>query len=202
MSQRYLTGRGCWDRDNSNLGKGDKPFRVRGLRGEACTCSAETARKAVGAVCSKTPTMQRLSSSSSFPSLLSHEKVGVLHQKRVFFEEPLQTFFFLFSAFRCFLNENQRQLTPFQVVVAGGFQPPMCVRGTIKCLPPADIPARLATTAPQFFFLLPRSLNCTHQLLTEPKKSLWQSQPEDFYLAQRRRKSLKSGYLKKQLIPS
>lgn len=61
-------------------------------------------------------------------------------------------FFFLFSAFRCFLNENQRQLTPFQVVVAGGFQPPMCVRGTIKCLPPADIPARFPATAPLFFF--------------------------------------------------
>lgn len=48
----------------------------------------------MGAVCSKTPTMHRLSSSSSFPSLLSHEKVGVRHQKRVFFEEPLQTYFF------------------------------------------------------------------------------------------------------------
>lgn len=51
----------------------------------------------MGAVCSKTPTMHRLSSSSSFPSLLSHEKVGVRHQKRVFFEEPLQTFFFFLS---------------------------------------------------------------------------------------------------------
>lgn len=71
--------------------------------------------------------------------------------KKEFFLKSHFKHFFFFSAFRCFLNENQRQLTPFQVVVAGGFQPPMCVRGSIKYLPPADIPARLAATAPQFF---------------------------------------------------
>lgn len=95
--------------------------------------------------------MHRLFSSSSFQSLLSHEKVGVLHQKRFFF---LMSHFkhFFFSAFRCFLNENQRQLTPFQVVVAGCFQPHMCVRGSIMCLLPADMPARFAATAPNTVF--------------------------------------------------